>query len=51
LEHTLESAAGDLESFKWQFGVAPETGFVCLVESVYTFVMYDIIMHSVLKTI
>ncbi len=35
LEHTLELADSDLESFKWQFGVAPEAGFVYLVESFY----------------
>ena len=36
--HQLEQAQEDLESFKWHLGVAPEAGFVYLLESVYAFV-------------
>lgn len=38
LEHTLELADDNLESSKWHFGVAPEGGFVYLLESIYAFV-------------
>ena len=38
LGYTLESTDSNLESSKWHFGVAPEAGFVYLVESVYYFV-------------
>ncbi len=38
LEHTLESTDSNLESSKWHFGIAPEVGFVYLLESVYAFV-------------
>ena len=38
LEHTLEITDGNLESSKWHFGVAPEVGFVYLLESIYAFV-------------
>lgn len=38
LEHTLELTDDNLESSKWHFGVAPEGGFVYLLESVYLFV-------------
>lgn len=38
LENTLESTDSNLESSKWHFGVAPEGGFVYLLESVYLFV-------------
>ena len=34
----LEQMDDNLESNKWHFGVAPEAGFVYLLESVYTFV-------------
>jgi len=37
LEHTLELLDNNLESNKWHFGVAPEVGFVYLLESVYAF--------------
>jgi outer membrane protein len=38
LEHTLEFVDDNLESNKWHFGVAPEAGFVYLLESVYAFI-------------
>jgi outer membrane protein W len=38
LGNTLESTDSNLESNKWHFGVAPEVGFVYLLESVYAFV-------------
>jgi outer membrane protein W len=37
LGNTLESTDSNLESNKWHFGVAPEAGFVYLLESVYAF--------------
>ena len=36
--HQLEQVEENLESNKWHFGVAPEVGFVYLLESVYAFV-------------
>jgi outer membrane protein W len=36
--HQLEQMDDNLESNKWHFGVAPEAGFVYLLESIYTFV-------------
>ena len=36
--HQLEQVGENLESNKWHFGVAPEVGFVYLLESVYAFV-------------
>ena len=36
--HQLEQVEQNLESNKWHFGVAPEVGFVYLLESVYAFV-------------
>jgi len=38
LGNTLESTDSNLESSKWHFGIAPEGGFVYLLESVYLFV-------------
>jgi outer membrane protein W len=35
--HQLELVEENLESNKWHFGVAPEAGFVYLLESVYAF--------------
>ena len=35
--HQLEQVEQNLESSKWHFGVAPEVGFVYLLESVYAF--------------
>ena len=37
LKHTLELLDDNLESNNWHFGVAPEVGFVYLLESVYAF--------------
>ncbi|MCH6573825.1 MAG: hypothetical protein IH795_01275 [Bacteroidetes bacterium] len=37
-ENTLEFDYGNLESSKWHFGVAPEGGFVYLLEYIYYFV-------------
>ncbi len=36
--HQLEQVEQNLESNKWHFGVAPEVGFVYLLESVYALV-------------
>jgi outer membrane protein W len=36
--HQLELLDDNLESSKWHFGVAPEAGFVYLLESVYAFI-------------
>ena len=36
--HQLELPDDNLESNKWHFGVAPEAGFVYLLESIYAFV-------------
>jgi outer membrane protein W len=36
--HQLEQVEENLESDKWHFGIAPEAGFVYLLESVYAFI-------------
>lgn len=36
--HQLEQVEQNLESSKWHFGIAPEAGFVYLLESIYAFV-------------
>ncbi len=36
--HQLEQVDQNLESSKWHFGIAPEAGFVYLLESIYAFV-------------
>jgi outer membrane protein W len=36
--HQLELVEENLESNKWHLGIAPEAGFVYLLESIYTFV-------------
>ena len=38
LYHQLKQVEENLESNKWHFGVAPEVGFVYLLESIYAFV-------------